>query len=122
MQISWRSTHILLLSAFCLLLMTGTTSAQRWSESKANAWYAQQPWYVGSNFSPASAINQLEMWQAGFFLPPETEKEMGWAEVIGMNTMGVFLHDLPWKQDSQGFQKRIDTFLTIASKHHIKPI
>jgi hypothetical protein len=39
-----------------------------------------------------------------------------------MNTMRVFLHDLLWQQDSAGFTKRIDTFLTIASKHHIRPI
>ena len=39
-----------------------------------------------------------------------------------MNTMRVFLHDLLWQQDSAGFQKRIDQFLTIASKHHIRPL
>ena len=39
-------------------------SAQRWSEAKANAWYEKQPWLVGANYNPASAINQLEMWQA----------------------------------------------------------
>jgi hypothetical protein len=36
--------------------------------------------------------------------------------------MRVFLHDLPWQQDSAGFQKRIDTFLQIAARHHIKPL
>ena len=39
-----------------------------------------------------------------------------------MNTMRVFLHDLLWQQDSAGFQKRIDQFLTIASHHHIRPM
>jgi Cellulase (glycosyl hydrolase family 5) len=102
--------------------MKGITNAQPWSESKANAWYAQQPWYVGSNFIPSNAINQLEMWQADTFDPKEIDKELGWAEAIGMTTMRVFLHDLLWEQDAQGFQKRIDTFLTIASKHHIKPV
>ncbi|HEX3438479.1 MAG TPA: cellulase family glycosylhydrolase [Pseudacidobacterium sp.] len=96
--------------------------AQQWSELKANTWYAQQPWFVGSNFIPADAINQLEMWQANTFDPQEIDKELGWAEKIGMNTMRVFLHDLLWQQDSAGFRQRIDTFLTIADKHHIKPI
>ncbi|HEX6907690.1 MAG TPA: 1,4-beta-xylanase, partial [Terriglobales bacterium] len=45
--------------------------SQRWSEAKANAWYQQQPWLVGSNFTPADAINQLEMWQAATFDPQE---------------------------------------------------
>lgn len=96
--------------------------AQPWSEAKANAWYQQQPWLVGSNFTPADAINQLEMWQAGTFDPQEIDKELGWAEGLGMNTMRVFLHDLLWQQDAEGFKKRISIFLEIASRHHIRAI
>ena len=33
--------------------------------------------------------------------------------------MRVFLHDLLWQQDREGFLKRMDQFLTIADKHHI---
>jgi hypothetical protein len=94
----------------------------RWSEQKANAWYAQQPWLVGSNYVPKSAINQLEMWQEPTFDPAQIEKELTWAEAMGMNTMRVFLHDLLWQQDAAGFQKRIDQFLTIAARHHIRPM
>lgn len=94
----------------------------RWSEQKANAWYAQQPWLVGSNYIPKTAINQLEMWQEPTFDPAEIDKELTWAEGMGMNTMRVFLHDLLWQQDAAGFQKRIDQFLTIASRHHIRPL
>jgi hypothetical protein len=95
-----------------------TTS--RWTEAKANDWYAHQPWLVGSNYIPATAINELEMWQADTFDPKRIELELGWAESLGLNTMRVFLHDLLWQQDASGFQKRIDTFLTIAAKHHIR--
>src|SRR5438445_12131573 len=41
---------------------------------------------------------------------------------MGMNTMRVFLHDLLWQQDAGGFQTRIDRFLTIATRHHIRPM
>jgi cellulase (glycosyl hydrolase family 5) len=94
----------------------------RWTEQKANAWYAQQPWLVGSNYTPRSAINQLEMWQEATFNPALIDQELGWAEALGMNTMRVFLHDLLWQQDAAGFQRRIDQFLTIASRHHIRPM
>jgi len=94
----------------------------RWTEQKANAWYAQQPWLVGSNYIPRSAINQLEMWQAATFDPVEIDQELSWAESMGMNTMRVFLHDLLWQQDPAGFQRRIDQFLMIASRHHIRPM
>src|SRR5437667_10628163 len=105
-------------------LLTAATQAQtpRWSEQTANAWYAQQPWLVGSNYVPKSAINELEMRQEATFNPEEIDKEFTWAEAMGMNTMRVFLHDLLWRQDRAGFQKRIDRFLTIASRHHIRPL
>jgi hypothetical protein len=111
-----------LLPLVVLLLFTANAQAQtRWTESQANEWYAKQPWLVGSNFLPSNAANELEMWQAETFDPRQIDKELGWAEGLGMNTMRVFLHDLLW-QDSAGFQKRLDTFLTIASRHHIRPI
>jgi hypothetical protein len=105
-----------------LLLGTGLAQPQRWTEKAANDWYARQPWLVGSNYIPATAINQLEMWQADTFDAVWMETELGWAEGLGMNTMRVFLHDLLWKQDSSGFQRRLDRFLSMADKHHIKPI
>src|SRR6516162_4714676 len=85
----------------------------RWSEEKANAWYRKQPWLVGCNFIPSSAINQLEMWQADTFDPKTIDRELGWAAGLGFNSVRVFLHDLPWKEDSKGFLQRIDRFLAI---------
>ena len=112
--------------ALVLILSVGTClqaePRQRWTEKAANDWYARQPWLVGSNYTPATAINQLEMWQADTFDPKRIDLELGWAESIGLNTMRVFLHDLPWQQDAQGFRARIATFLQIADRHHIKPL
>src|SRR5436309_12041435 len=114
----------LLLAIAILFALASATWAQeaRWSEDDISEWYLKQPWLVGSNYIPSSAINQLEMWQANTFDPKRIDKELGWAESIGLNTMRVFLHDLPWQQDPAGFKKRIDIFLGIAAKHHIKPL
>ena len=95
-------------------------AAGRWSEQTANDWYTHQPWLVGSDYIPANAINELEMWQAESFDPKRIDLELGWAQSLGMNTMRVFLHDLLWQQDAKGFTMRVDTFLSIAEKHHIK--
>jgi hypothetical protein len=105
-----------------LLINAAAAQTPRWTEQKANDWYAQQPWLVGSNYIPKNAINELEMWQEATFDPTEIDTELGWAEAMGMNTMRVFLHDLLWEQDAPGFQKRLDQFLTIASRHHIRPL
>lgn len=93
-----------------------------WSVEKANAWYAQHKWITGANFLPSTAINQLEMWQAETFDPATIDKELGWAANIGFNTMRVYLHSIAWKQDSKGFKERMDQYLGIADKHHIKTI
>jgi hypothetical protein len=94
----------------------------KWTEAQANTWYTAQSWPVGSDFLPSTSINELEMWQADTFDPTTIDRELGWAEGIGMNTMRVFLHNLLWQQDPEGFKKRIDIFLTIAARHHIRPI
>jgi Glycosyl hydrolases family 43/Cellulase (glycosyl hydrolase family 5) len=95
---------------------------QRWTVEQANAWYDQFPFLVGGNYVPASAINQLEMWQEGTFDPERIDFELRIASEIGMNTMRVFLHDLAWKQDKEGFFQRVDKFLEISEKHGIKPM
>ena len=117
----WRKSSLALV---ILLVSSWAISAQqiRWTEKEAADWYAKQAWLVGSNYIPADAINELEMWQADTFDAKRIDLELGWAEAIGLNTMRVFLHDLLWQQDASGFQKRIDTFLQIAAKHHIKPL
>src|ERR1700727_2426104 len=114
------------IQALCLALSLAVTAAaqqpQRWTEEAANAWYAKQPWLVGANFVPSDAINELEMFQAATFDPALNDKELGMAESIGMNTMRVFLQDQLWAQDPEGFKHRLDTFLSIAAKHHIRPL
>jgi hypothetical protein len=93
-----------------------------WTKEEANEWYGQQPWYVGANFTNSNAINTLEMFQADTFDPATIDKELGWAESIGMNVMRVYLHDLLHQQDPEGFYKRVDQYLAIAEKHNIKTL
>lgn len=95
----------------------------RWTPAEADAWYAKQEWLVGANYTTSNAINQLEMFQAETFDPEAIDRELRWAhEQFGMNTMRVYLHDLLWQQDPQGLIKRVDTFLSIAEKHGIRPM
>ena len=96
-----------------------STDGERWSLERAAAWAAAQPWRVGCNYIPSTAVNQLEMWQSDTFDPTTIDRELGWAAGIGMNAVRVFLHDLPWEEDPSGFRQRIDTFLSIAARHGI---
>jgi hypothetical protein len=110
---------------FVLSFLWSNAAAQeprRWSEARANAWYDQQPWLVGANYVPSDAINELEMFQAATFNPQLNDKELGMAQSIGMNTVRVFLHDELWTDDPSGFQRRLNEFLAIAARHHIRPM
>jgi Cellulase (glycosyl hydrolase family 5) len=91
-----------------------------WTKEQANQWYARQPYFFGANFTPSSAINQLEMWQAESFDLPTIRRDLGFAAGIGMNIMRVYLHDLPWEQDSAGFCQRIGQYLDVADSLRIK--
>jgi hypothetical protein len=115
---------VVLLSCFVAQAQTKTTDnvPGKWSTAKANAWYARHKWINGANFIPSTAINQLEMWQADTFDPQTIDRELGWAEGIGFNTMRVFLHSVAWQQDPKGFKQRVNRYLAIAGKHHIQTI
>ena len=118
----------LLLIACLLLASPGTFAkkkavppAQRWTEEKANAWYAGQPWLTGCNYIPASAVNQIEMWSADTYDANQIDKELGWAQKLGFNTMRVFLSSVVYANEPDGFKSRIDNFLTICKQHGIRP-
>ena len=92
----------------------------RWSQQRANEWFEKNGWMVGCNYIPATAINQLEMWQEETFDPFLIDKELSWAAGLGFNTVRVFLHQLVWEQNHEAYLQRIDQFLSIAYKHGIK--
>jgi len=122
MRIPSRWTRVTFALLALLLSVPASAAQQRWSEQKAADWYRSQGWLVGSNYVPATAINQLEMWQAASFDPKRIDVELGWAQALGMNTMRVFLHDLAYSQDPEGFKDRLDRFLSICARHKIKPM
>lgn len=90
-----------------------------WTPERATAWQADRGWRVGCNYAPSSASNQLEMWQAETFDLATIERELGFAAGLGFTSLRVFLHDLAWQQDPEGFLDRVATFLDAAGRHGI---
>jgi hypothetical protein len=114
-----------------LILAVGATLARvpiasaetgRWSVDRANRWYQAQGWLVGANYVTSTAINQLEMFQPGTYDPRRIDDELRVARSLGFNTVRVFLHDLLWAQDKEGFARRLAQFVAIAASHGIKPL
>lgn len=111
-----------LAGAFLALLLGFSLDARardQWTREQATDWGKQTPWLVGCNYIPSTAINQLEMWQQETFDPETIDRELGWAESLGFNSVRVFLHHLLWEQDRDGLLKRMEQFLQIADKHKI---
>lgn len=96
--------------------------SKRWTAKQAQVWSDDAGWLRGSNFNPSTAINQLETWQAETFDTLTINRELGWAEGIGLNVMRVYLHHLAWQVDPEGFKKRMDTYLNIANRHGIRTV
>lgn len=109
----------LILPAILAFGCSAASDRRPWTAEKANQWYEKTGWLVGCNYITSSAINQLEMWQADTFDLGAIDRELGWAESLGFNSVRVFLHHLLWEQDREGFLARMDLFLAVADKHGI---
>ena len=115
MKIRLRSAALLV----ALVLPGPAAAAEPWTKEKAAAWSRDRPWLVGCNYAPSTAINQLEMWQADTFDLPTIDRELGWAEGLGFNSVRVFLHHQLWEQDRDGLLRRMEQFLDTADRHGI---
>lgn len=110
---------IVFVTGFSVFSVSAQAVRERWTQDEAENWYREWGWMRGCDFIPSTAINQLEMWQASTFDTATINKELGYAESIGMNLMRVYLHHLAWQQDKEGFKNRMNTYLSIANKHGI---
>jgi hypothetical protein len=111
--------RLILSVMFTLGLSSFAHAREKWTTEQAQAWAKSTPWLVGCNFTPSTASNELEMWQAETFDLPTIDRELGWAHGLGFTSVRVFLHNLVYTQNSAGFLDRMDQFLAAASKHHI---
>ncbi len=91
-----------------------------WAAEKASQWYRRQPWLVGCNFLPSTAVNNVEMWQAETFDAVTIDRELAWAKGLGFNTVRIFINYIVWEADAAGLKQRLARFLEIAERHSIR--
>lgn len=101
----------------CIAGPKKSTAGERWSEEKANAWYKSKPWPVGCVFIPSYAGTPVEFWGAEYFNPEVLDKELALAEGLGFNTIRLFLADIVWQTDHDGFMDRLEKTIALADKH-----
>ncbi|MDP6524502.1 MAG: hypothetical protein QGI24_05210 [Kiritimatiellia bacterium] len=75
---------------------------------------------VGSNYTPAYAVNQVQLWHD--FRADVIEKELAAAKkYFGVSTLRVYLHNINFDEDRKNFMSNIEKFLVICEKHGIRP-
>ena len=76
--------------------------------------------WVGSNYTPAYAVNAVQLWHD--FRPGPIEKELAAARRhFGLTTLRVYLHNIPYEAEREVFLGHIDEFLTLCNRHGIRP-
>ena len=75
---------------------------------------------VGTNYTNSSAVNEIQFWME--FNEAEIWRELGYAEGIGINSLRVFLHNIPYDTQPEKFFANIDRFLSMAARHKIRTI
>lgn len=76
--------------------------------------------WVGANYTPAYAVNQVQFWHD--FRPEVIDKELAAAKkYFGITTLRVYLHNIPYDAEKETFLDRIEQFLVICNRHGIRP-
>lgn len=92
-----------------------------WSEQQSWDWFnAQIPYIAGAEFTVSSAGNQLEMWQNDTFDAGLIDKELALTQQMGFNVQRIFLHEIPYFVDPQGFINRLNITLGVLDKYGSK--
>jgi hypothetical protein len=69
----------------------------------------------GANYVPSNAVNPTQMWTE--FDPATIDRELGFAEELGLNSVRVFIQYLVHEHDAAGLLARFETLLGLASRH-----
>ena len=76
--------------------------------------------WIGANYTPAYAANQVQFWHE--FKPEVIEKELAAARRhFAINTLRVYLHYINYRDDRENFLANIEKFIVLCDRAGIKP-
>jgi hypothetical protein len=87
------------------------------AQDGARAWDTSK--WVGANYTPAYAANQVQMWHE--FKPEIIERELAAARKhLGITALRVYLHNIVYDAEREQLLARVEDFLKICDRHGIK--
>jgi len=75
-------------------------------------------WVRGANYVPTYAQNDVQIWNN--FNPEIIDRELGYAEQVGINSVRVFFQIIVYEKDPKLFLDRFEQFLQLCDKHHMR--
>ncbi|MBZ5667992.1 MAG: hypothetical protein LAO30_25830 [Acidobacteriia bacterium] len=71
----------------------------------------------GVNFFSSDAANAAEMWR--HFDPVRVDRELGWMEQLGFNSVRIWLSEQAWREDPEVFTRSLALALDLSDKHRL---
>ena len=92
--------------------------SEKWSREKAWQWYNSKPLVIGFNFIPSNTMGGVELWQEMNHedIMKTVRHELEMAADLGLNSIRMGVPFIVWKQEHDGFMKRLDSFTEYAYK------
>jgi hypothetical protein len=84
----------------------------------ADAPFGDFSWMHGVNYTPSYAATDVETWLK--YDPEVIDRELGYAERIGVNCVRVFLQSLVYEHAPDEFLQRFAHFVATADRHGLK--
>jgi hypothetical protein len=71
----------------------------------------------GVNFFSSSAVNAADMWR--HFDPVSADRELGWMEELGFNSVRLWLSERAWRENPGLFADNLAAALALSEKHKL---
>jgi hypothetical protein len=111
-----RTQHVIFATLLAsVTLLVGTTSAE---EKSTTMPFGDFKWMHGANYTPSYAATDVETWLKYDHLV--IDRELGYAEKLGLNCVRVFLQSLVYDHDAQKFLADFEDFVATADSHGLK--
>jgi len=112
-----RTCALIMAAALCVAVAAQAATADEMYKPNPNP---PTDGRVGSNYTPAYAVNQVQFWHD--FRPEVVERELAAAKKhFGISTLRVYLHNINFDEEKKVFLGNLETFLTICERHGIRP-
>ena len=112
-----RCSFIIGLLTACLFVAS-TASIAAAAEDGPKMPFGDFAWMHGANYTPSYAATDVQTWLK--YDHQTVDRELGYAERIGLNCVRVFLQSLVWEHDRVLFMKNFEDFVSTADAHGLK--